>query len=122
VEKDPCRGAVYLFYVIPPLFLYFCRSAIPTSCYILNVFLLLVYLGLWYRILVMLHTFSYRTRLGLMSSFFVHPPYLGTAEQPCINTTTCLHFFTGWRLLHYANRYWYFYQFFKRRQLWRDKL
>jgi len=24
--------------IIPPLFLYFCRSAIPTSCYILNVF------------------------------------------------------------------------------------
>ena len=43
MEKDPCRGAVYLFYVIiSPVFLYFfgtfCHAAISTSCYILNVF------------------------------------------------------------------------------------
>jgi len=42
---DTCVGGLYawLFYVIIPiLFLYFCHSAIPTSCYIFNGFLLLV--------------------------------------------------------------------------------
>jgi len=43
LEEDPCRGVVYLTVLcghILPCFPTFCCSAIPTSCYIINVFFL----------------------------------------------------------------------------------
>ena len=38
--KKICSGlySKFFYVIIPTLFLYFCHSAIPTSCYILNVF------------------------------------------------------------------------------------
>ena len=39
MEKGPCRGVEYLVLCdLLPCFCTFCRSAIPTSCYILNAF------------------------------------------------------------------------------------
>ena len=40
MEEDLCRGVVYFTVMFdhPSCFLTFCRSGIPTSCYIFNVF------------------------------------------------------------------------------------
>jgi len=40
MEKDPCRGCILncFMWSYLPCFCTFCSSAIPTSCYILNVF------------------------------------------------------------------------------------
>jgi len=48
MEKDPCWGVIYLIVLCDHLFLVtFCRSAIPTSCYILNVFYYLLIILAW---------------------------------------------------------------------------
>ena len=46
MEEDLCRGVVYFTVMFdhPSCFLTFCRSGIPTSCYILNVFYYLSFL------------------------------------------------------------------------------
>jgi len=48
MEKDPCRGAVYLFYVIiPPLFLYFLPFCYPYILLHFKCFLLLVHVYMY---------------------------------------------------------------------------